>query len=200
MMRRSFFTTFEISQICEVNPTTVQNWVKEKKLKAYVTPGGHRRVKREDLREFMREFGLPIPPALADHPYIMIVDDEAEMLDLLRTLFASGDEGIEIACVQSGVEALLMMGARKPNLLILDIMMPGMNGYEVCRRLKSSADTRNILILAITGDHDPSVRGRILEAGADRFFTKPLQVLEFREQVLQLIAGGATGESRVRPR
>jgi excisionase family DNA binding protein len=188
MPRRSFFTTFEISQICEVNPTTVQNWVKEKKLKAYVTPGGHRRVRREDLVAFMKEFGMPLPPDLRDlPPVILIVDDEVEVLELLKSVMYSGEEALELLCALGGVEALLMIGERKPDLLILDIMMPGMNGYEVCSKLKASASTRNIKIVAITGNHDPSVRDRILRAGADLFFTKPLNVREFRSECLKLM-------------
>jgi excisionase family DNA binding protein len=188
MPRRSFFTTFEISQICEVNPTTVQNWVKEKKLKAYVTPGGHRRVRREDLIAFMKEFGMPLPDRLRDTPpLVMLVDDEVEVLDVLTSVMLSGKERLEVARAESGVEALLMIGERKPDLLILDIMMPGMNGFEVCERLKESPSTRNIRIVAITGDHDPATSVRILRAGADLFFTKPLNVTEFRSQCLKLL-------------
>ncbi|HYK89956.1 MAG TPA: helix-turn-helix domain-containing protein, partial [Acidobacteriota bacterium] len=119
MPRRSFLTTFEISQICEVNPTTVQNWVKEGKLKAYVTPGGHRRVRREDLIQFMKEFGMPLPRGLQDAPpRILIVDDEVEVLDVLASVMLSGKEQLDVASAQSGVEALLMIGERKPDLLI----------------------------------------------------------------------------------
>ncbi len=133
MPRRSFFTTFEISQICEVNPTTVQNWVKEKKLKAYLTPGGHRRVKREDFVAFMREFGMPIASELLERPFVLIVDDEEEVLEMLKSAILMGEQDVEVATAKSGVEALLMIGERKPDLLVLDIMMPGMNGFEVCR-------------------------------------------------------------------
>jgi excisionase family DNA binding protein len=188
MPRRSFYTTFEISQICEVNPTTVQNWVKEKKLKAYATPGGHRRVRREDLAAFMKEFGMPLPQELQDAPpLILIVDDEVEVLDLLTSVMLSGNEELEVLRAQSGVEALLMIGERKPDLLILDVMMPGMNGFEVCHKLKASPSTQNIKIVAITGDHDPSVRERIDRAGADLFFTKPLNIVEFRSECLKLV-------------
>jgi excisionase family DNA binding protein len=188
MQRRSFFTTFEISQICGVNPTTVQNWVKGKKLKAFQTPGGHRRVRREDLVSFMKEFGMPLPAELSQGlPLIMIVDDEIDILDMLEALVRSGDDEVNVARAQSGVEALLMIGECKPDLLILDIMMPGMNGYEVCRKLKLSPSTQNIKIVAITGDHDPAVRERILNSGADLFFTKPLEVVGFREQCFQLL-------------
>ncbi len=188
MPKRSFFTTFKIAEICEVNPTTVQNWIKEKKLKAYVTPGGHRRVRREDLVAFMNEFGMPLPPELQERsPLVLIVDDETVILDLLTQVMQEGEEKVEVQCARGGVEALLMIGERKPDLLVLDIMMPGMNGFEVCRKLKASPGTRKIKIVAITGNHDPSVRSRILNAGADLFFTKPLDTAEFRAECLKLV-------------
>jgi len=188
MPGRFFFTTFEISQICGVNPTTVQNWVKGKKLRAFQTPGGHRRVRREDLIAFLKEFGMPLPPDLAQGPpLVLIVDDECDILDMLEDLMKSGDEDLTVAKAQSGVDALLMIGERKPDLLIIDIMMPGMNGYEVCQKLKSSPSTQNIKIVAITGDHSAAVRERILGGGADLFFTKPLEIVEFRAKCLALL-------------
>lgn len=188
MQRKSFLTTFEISEICEVNPTTVQNWVKEGKLKAHSTPGGHRRVLREDLIQFMKEFGLPIPARLEEPlPYILIVDDEQDMLDILSEVMHSGKEEVEVATSKSGVDALLMIGEHKPDLLVLDIMMPGMNGLEVCQKLKAGAATRNLKIVAISGDHDPSLRSRILAVGADLFFAKPFDMMKFKSECMRLI-------------
>jgi excisionase family DNA binding protein len=188
MARHSFYTTFEISQICGVNPTTVQNWVKGKKLRAFQTPGGHRRVRREDLVSFMKEFGMPLPAELMQGPpLIQIVDDESDIIDMLEALMRSGDDEVRVAKAQNGVDALLMIGESKPDLLILDIMMPGMNGYDVCKKLKSSPGTQNIKIVAISGDHSPAVKERILSAGADLFFTKPLEIVGFREQCFNLL-------------
>jgi len=188
MERRSFFTTFEISQICGVNPTTVQNWIKGKKLRAFQTPGGHRRVRREDLVIFMKEFGMPIPEDLSKNPpLVMIVDDENDIIDMLEALIKSGEREVRVSKAQSGVEALLMIGESKPDLLILDIMMPGKNGYEVCKKLKSSQNTQNIKIVAISGDHNPAVKERIMSSGADLFFTKPLEIVGFREQCFRLL-------------
>ncbi len=189
MIRRSFFTTFEISQICEVNPTTVQNWIKGKKLRAFQTPGGHRRVRRPDLVSFLKEFGMPIPAGLASDPHlIMLVDDEIDILDLLEGVMTSGDEEVEVMKAQNGIEALLKIGESKPSLLILDIRMPGMDGYEICRKLRSNPSTQNIKIVAISGDHDPAIKKRILRAGADFFITKPIDVVEFRKKCFELIA------------
>jgi excisionase family DNA binding protein len=188
MAKHPFFTTFEISQICGVNPTTVQNWVKGKKLRAFQTPGGHRRVRPEDLISFLKEFGMPLPADLCQNPpLIMIVDDESDILDMLEALMKSGDDVANVVRARNGVDALLMIGETKPDLLVLDIMMPEMNGYEVCKKLKSGPGTRNIRIAAISGDHSPAVRERVLNAGADLFFTKPLEIVEFRKQCLHLL-------------
>jgi excisionase family DNA binding protein len=188
IMSRLFFTTFEISRICGVNPTTVQNWVKGNKLKAFKTPGGHRRVRREDLIEFMHEFEMPLPADLVySPPLVMIVDDEIDMLDILEELLKSGEEELNIVRAQSGVAALLMIGEHKPDLLIVDMMMPGMNGIDVCQKLKTNPSTQNIKIVSISGDHSPSLRDRVLSAGADRFFTKPLDIVSFREECFNLL-------------
>jgi excisionase family DNA binding protein len=189
MVKRPFFTTFEISQICGVNPTTVQNWVKRKKLIAFQTPGGHRRVRREDLISFLKEFGMPLPADLCQNPpLVLLVDDEPDILDMLEALMQSGSEAVRVAKAQNGVDALLMIGETKPDLLILDIMMPGMNGYDVCKKLKSSSGTQNIKIIAISGDHTPAVKERALMAGADFFFTKPLDIIGFREQCFGILS------------
>lgn len=188
MAGKPYYTTFKIGQICGVNPTTVQNWIKENKLRAFQTPGGHRRVQSEDLIAFLKKFGMPIPPELDQKaPLILIVDDETDILDMIGDLMQSEDRDVEVAKAQSGVEALLMIGERKPDLLILDLKMPGMDGYEVCHKLKSSPGTRNIRIVAISGDHSKAVEERIMETGADLFFTKPLDIVEFRQRCFMLL-------------
>ena len=153
-----------------------------------MTPGGHRRVLRQDLIHFMEEFGMPIPADLKEPSHFaLIVDDEKDVIELLTTVLQSGEEEIEVVGAQSGVEALLIIGERKPDLLVLDIMMPGMNGLEVCEKLRAGAGTRNLNIIAVSGDHDPELRRRILAAGADLFFTKPFDMIAFRDQALELM-------------
>jgi len=188
MAKRSFLTTFEISQICEVNPTTVQNWVKEKKLKAYVTPGGHRRIRREDLMAFMKKFGLPLPVGLQNgSQMVLIVDDEPEVLKILSEAFRAKNESVKVMTALSGVEALLLIGEHKPDLLILDIMMPGMNGFEVCKKLSDKTGMPSLKIVAITGHADTDLKDRILRAGADRFYRKPLNIMQFCQECLDLL-------------
>jgi CheY-like chemotaxis protein len=136
----------------------------------------------------MKEFGMPIPAELQEAPpFILIADDEKDVIELLTSVMKSGDEEVQVTGVQSGVEALLMIGERKPDLLILDILMPGMNGIEVCEKLKAGEATKNLKIVAISGDHDPAVRLRILSAGADLFYAKPFDMMLFRTECYKLM-------------
>ena len=192
MRKRAFFTTFEISQICGVNPTTVQNWVKSKRLKAFQTPGKHRRVRREDLIEFLTEFGMPVPAELEAGEVqknlntVLVVDDDSDVRNVIADALRMEDE-INVMEARNGVDALLAIGRSKPDMIILDVRMPNMNGYDVCERLKADNDVRKIKIIAISGDHSPDVRERILAAGADMFFTKPLDLISFRDECFRLL-------------
>ena len=131
---------------------------------------------------------MPFPEGFSQNPpLVMLVDDENDILDMLEDLMKSGEDSVNVVRAQSGIAALLMIGEYKPDLLILDIMMPGMNGFDVCQKLKASPGTRNIKIVAISGDHNPAVKERILTAGADLFITKPLEIIGFREQCFHLL-------------
>jgi excisionase family DNA binding protein len=193
MQKRAFYTTFEISQICGVNPTTVQNWIKTKRLKAFQTPGRHRRVRREDLTAFLREFGMPIPSELEAGEVqktpltILIVDDDVDVGDVIADALQTAGGNINIMKAQNGVDALLMIGRSKPDMIILDIIMPNMNGYDVCERLKANNDSQDIKIIGISGDHSQHVHERIIAAGADMFFTKPLDLIGFRDECFRLL-------------
>ena len=191
--KREFYTTFEISQICGVNPTTVQNWVKSKQLKAFQTPGKHRRVRREDLVAFLREFKMPLPPELvADEDQIfstviLVVDDDEDIRNVIADALQSWNDEITIMQAGNGVDALLAIGRSKPDMIILDVIMPNMDGVDVCERLRADDNVRDVKIIGISGDHNPDVRKRILAAGADMFFTKPLDMVGFRDECFRLL-------------
>jgi DNA-binding response OmpR family regulator len=107
-------------------------------------------------------------------PKILIADDEPHIRLLLgRTLEDFEDDGIEILTAIDGSEALKMIMTEKPNLVFLDVMMPKVNGYEVCQRVKSELGAENIFIVMLTakGQEIDELRG--LEVGADIYITKP---------------------------
>lgn len=181
---KSIFTTHEVSALLQVNPRSVINWIEQDLLASYRTPGGHRRIRREDLMAFLRKHKIPIPASLMEGKFsILIVEDEEEMAKLLKTfLEKQGNYATHMA--SDGISALIEVGRSKPDLLILDIMIPGVDGVEVCRRIKAEAGNKTAII-AISGKSEWEKRA--IQAGADAFMAKPLDLAALQETTKRLL-------------
>jgi CheY-like chemotaxis protein len=114
---------------------------------------------------------------------VLIVDD-SEAFRRLNAEFLKMD-GHEVLMARDGRETLEMVQMEHPDILLLDIMMPGMDGYEVCRRIKTDPCTENTIIVVITALSE-RVRFKSLQAGADKHITKPISSRELRELVRSL--------------
>jgi two-component system, OmpR family, response regulator len=184
-----FLTTGQIAGACQVTIPTVKRWIREGHLAAFQTAGGHFRVTEEEFRRFQEAHRMPVErtgPEAEALPRILIVDDDAALLDTLwEALSWDGRYKVEVA--QDGYEGLIKVGSFAPNLLVLDIRMPGLNGFQVCRRVKTDPATRDIKILAITGQSVHHTREQILEAGADGFLEKPIRLDDLQAEVARLI-------------
>src|SRR5215510_5196244 len=180
---KSIYTTHDVSRLLHVNPRSVINWIEQNLLPSYRTPGGHRRIRRDDLLAFLRKHQIPTPESLVEGQFnVLIVDDEQEILDLMKT-FLLRQGGYDVATASDGISALIEVGRAKPDLLILDIMIPGVEGIEVCRRIKADA-TNKTAIIAISGQ--PDWEKRILQAGADSFMAKPLDLEKLQTEAKRL--------------
>jgi excisionase family DNA binding protein len=182
---KTIYTTHEVSRLLHVNPRSVINWIDQSLLPSYRTPGGHRRIRREDLLGFLRKHQIPTPASLMEggNFSMLIVDDEEELADVIKAYFERKG-GFEITTVNDGISALLEVGRAKPDLLILDIMIPGVDGVEVCRRIKAGASA-STTIIAISGQME--METKILQAGADVFMAKPLDLDKLYAQVGSLL-------------
>ena len=116
---------------------------------------------------------------------ILVADDDARNRKLLETLLTS--DGYHVATVGSGQAVLDSVAADKPDLVLLDLMMPGMDGFEVVRRLKGSADLRGIPIVMITALDDAGSRARLMAAGVADLLIKPVDRWKLKESLQRLV-------------
>ena len=115
----------------------------------------------------------------------MLVDDEVYMLHILE--FSLGMEGLEVISAASGEEALRRVAEEPPDLIVLDVLMPGMDGYEVCRRLKQQERTRTIPIVFLSGKDGRTDREHGLRLGADAYITKPFNPQSLIDTIDELL-------------
>ncbi len=186
-MQKKEFSTFEVGRICNVAHTTVINWIERRELDAHSTPGGHRRVYRNDFLAFLKKYHMRIPPELTEaekKPGVLIVDDDVEILAMLSKAFKEYAPQFKVRTTQNGMEALMIVGREPPEVIILDVVMPGMDGLAVCKTLKAGASSKNIKVLVITGkkltEHQ---RGYFMET-VDGIFHKPFSAVKLVERAV----------------
>ena len=181
---KTIYTTHEVSRLLHVNPRSVINWIEQSLLQSYRTPGGHRRIRHDDLMAFLRKHQIPTPASLvADKFSILIVDDDQEIIDLLKA-YLERQAPYEISTAADGITALIEVGRVKPDLLVLDIMIPGVDGVEVCRRIKADSSNKTAII-AISGTTER--QSQVLEAGADAFMLKPVDMENLHAEARRLL-------------
>lgn len=171
---RKLYTTGHVARFCQVSVPTVFNWIKAGKLKAYTTAGGQYRVRDIDLVAFMREHGMYIPPELERtvmHKILVADDDHAIRGLVCRLLGKIPDLDIEQAA--DGVEACIKIGTMLPDLLLLDISMPNMNGWDVIRKVKEDASLQHTKILVMSGIWDPKNEDQPEDLPEFEFIPKP---------------------------
>lgn len=128
---------------------------------------------------------VPKPTDDAPAPRVLIADDNPQGAELLEAYL--GDSDCDIRIATDGEETLREVQAWQPDLILLDIMMPKISGFEVCKRLRASPATRDVAVLMITALDQPSDIDRAVEAGTDDFLTKPINKTELLLRVRALL-------------
>ena len=184
MANKTIYTTHEVARLLHVNPRSVINWIEQNLLPCYRTPGGHRRIRREDLLVFVRRQKIPTPATLVESKFtVLIVDDDQNIVDLIRT-FLLHQGSYQVASASDGISALIEVGRIKPDLLILDLKIPGVDGIEVCRRIKSDSANRTAII-AVSGSSEYADTS--LQSGADAFSLKPVDLERLHGEIKRLL-------------
>jgi len=190
-MLERVLTTGEIADYCQVSRVTVFQWIKQQRIPAFSTPGGHYRVKLSDFHRFLEEYGMPVDPTFfnRDKERILVVDDDPQIVDFIIGVLET-DEGRRQRVLETaadGFEAGLKIASFKPHLVLLDLMMPGLDGFKECEQVKSDPETEHIKVLIVTGFGLEENIERALRLGADGYLLKPLSVEELQERVRDLL-------------
>jgi len=188
MKDKEFLTTGDVARWCNIPYITALSWVKAGKITSRRTPGGHYRVTRSDFVEFLEKYDFPIPDELSRwrKKRILIVDDEPTVVDVVESMFQLAEGIYETASASNGYDAALAVIEFEPDLVILDINMPGLNGIDVCKRIKTNPKTMHIKILGITGMEQEDIN-QLLQAGAEDCLQKPLNLTELQKRAQALL-------------
>jgi len=180
-MKARIYTTFEISRFCSVDISTVMGWVDDGKLEAYRTPGGHRRISHEDLLSFLEKYRMPVHPLLKKvSTRVLIVDDDPVEVRMLKRSLGRMMPSAELDVANDGFEAGRKLETFQPDLIILDLMLPGVDGFQVCRNIRADERKKGVKILAISGLRSSETEKKILAMGADGFIAKPFKIDDIR--------------------
>lgn len=182
------FTTFEAAKICHVTHHSIKNWIKQGLIKASRTPGGHYRILEEDLDRFREKYDMFPREKGPSKKRVMVVDDDPDALSLMEKILT--DEGFELIKVSNATEVGLKAAQLAPDLILLDFLMPEINGFEVCKALRENEMTRSIPIMAVTCLTKERDIERIFSSGADEYLPKPFKVDQMLEKVHELIGRG----------
>lgn len=166
--------------------TTVIKWVNAGKLDAYKTPGGHRRIEKEDLIRFISQYDMPMPEDLQEVNRVLIVDDDPEFTEMTAAVLRK-IQNIRLDSAKEGFEAGEKVISFRPHVVILDMKLPGIDGFEVCRRIKEREETAGVKVIAVTAYGTPDDKNRILECGADHYFQKPVKAEQLLNTVKKLL-------------
>src|SRR4030095_10634131 len=143
---KSIYTTHDLSRLLHVNPRSVINWIEQDLLRAFRTPGGHRRVRHEDLIAFLRNHKIPTPVSLTSGTFnVLVVENEDGVLKMIESSLARENSYI-ISNAKDGINALIAVGRNRPDLIILDLGISGVDALEICRQIKADPENQTVVL------------------------------------------------------
>ncbi len=166
-MNKKALTTHYIAEYCHVTINTVVNWIKDGSLKAFRTKGGHRRIYSSDFDEFLKKHDMPT----SDEKRILIIDDDESIRNGLKELFEY--TGYQVDTAEDGFIAGALVEQNRPAVIILDLIMPGLDGFSVCRHIKKQEHLQDIKIIVLTGYPSKENIQKVKRAGAEKVISKP---------------------------
>ena len=193
-MPEKIYTTYQIGKFCQVNIRTVIRWIETGKLKAYSTPGGHRRVKWSDLITFLTQNRMPIPRELeeAKKKKILLVDNDANFLKTVTEIIEKIPD-TDVKTTSSGFDAGVLVAEWLPDLIILNFFIPGLDSFAVTKIIRENPRLKKIPIIAVTSTTDLDELGRVKNSGIDNLITKQIESESFKKKIDRILYAAGIG-------
>lgn len=179
----TYLTPGQVAKLLMVSPAAVRLWAEKGEINALTTPGGHRRFLQSEINRFAAERCLTQKETIKKKLSVLIVDDDIQFASYLKKLFGKFPDTIDVEVAHDGFDAGFKVHELEINVVLLDLMMPNLDGFEVCQRLKSSPETSEIRVIAMTGYPSAENVEKILAAGAEVCLPKPIE----RNELLKLL-------------
>jgi len=180
---KDLFTTGEAAEICKVSQQTIIRCFDSGRLEGFRVPGSRfRRIPRQSLVKFMRDNKIPLDAIESGKRKILIVDDDVEIVELLVDVLER-DGRFELKAASSGYEAGLVTEKFRPELILLDYMLPDVNGNIVCQTIKRNPEFENIKIIIVSGVVKQDEIAQLLKSGAEDFIRKPFDIAELTDKI-----------------
>lgn len=184
------YSALEVANMCGVVNQTAINWIRGGYLKAFNTPGGQYRVYKDDLINFIETRGMRIPEGLlnsveteANWKSVIIIDDDLGLNNAISAYITKNITNLNVYQSFDGFDAGAQLVEKKPGFVLLDLSLPGVNGQEICKRIKTDPAFGKPYIIVITALDNPSLEAEMLSLGADKFFRKPLGMAQLAEAI-----------------
>jgi excisionase family DNA binding protein len=184
---KTVFTTGEAAKICKVSQQTIIRCFDSGQLKGFRVPGSRfRRIPRDQLYSFMRDNGIPTDALDSGKRKILVVDDDEDLVELIVDALER-DGRFDVRSVNNGFGAGMQIKEFRPDLVVLDVMLPDINGKEVCTLVRSDSTMDEVRIICISGMVEPDKIQELRDAGANDFMKKPFDVEQLISRVCQLL-------------
>jgi len=179
--------TSEVARFCHVSPEVVALWIRNGKLNAYSTPGGHYRIPVAEFVRFLEENGMPIPDQFKGfvRRCILVIDDEPSWTEFVSEVL---QDEFKVVTALNGIDGLIKIGVFRPELVILDALMPGLDGRDVVKILRENPEFKGLKILVATGYPQDRVTQAMSEIGVAGILSKPVSPEELLKQARELLA------------
>lgn len=184
---KTVFTTGEAAKICKVSQQTIIRCFDSGQLKGFRVPGSRfRRIPRDILYRFMKENGIPTDALESGRRKAVVVDDDEELVELIKDALES-DGRFEVRVANNGFDAGMIVKEYRPDVIVLDVMLPDINGREVCQRIRSDSTLDDVKIICISGMVESDKVDELKRSGANDFLQKPFEVEALIESICRML-------------